>query len=391
MKNTTVFTRRLLLLGATVLLLTAAACAGGPLEATWGQISLFGEPQNILFAYNDRIVLIDPADGSPVELRDAEGNVRVDDAGNPRIWEVTGTSNTPTLFYTTPIAIEDNTLLTAAYNERLYEVDIAAARINNPEGRTLPGRVVADPLATDDFLYVPLSEGDVEAYTRPELSPAWTFDTEHGVWAQPLLVDDVLYVTSLDHNLYALDPQTGEEIWTLDLGGAVASAPVYSDGYLYVGSFGRELFKISTGGEIVARYTTNGWVWSAPVIVDGLVYAADLNGYVYALQDSGTSFEPVWEPRQVANGAIRALPIVTEDAIILGARDRNTYWISRSTGEEIFRREMVGEVLADPILLEPSETLNIPEPMVVVSTMAREELLVAFSVDEGQRLWRYGR
>jgi outer membrane protein assembly factor BamB len=391
LKNTTVFTRRLLLLGATVLLLTAAACVGGPLEATWGQISLFGEPQNILFAYNDRIVLIDPADGSPVELRDDEGNVRVDDEGNPRVWQVTGASNTQTLFYTTPIAVEDDTLLTAAYNEKLFEVDVAAARINNPEGRTLSGHVVADPLATDDFLYVPLSEGDVEAYARPGLSLEWTFDTEHGVWAQPVLVEDVLYVTSLDHKVYAVDPQTGAEIWALDLGGAVASAPVYSDGYLYVGSFGRELFKISTGGEIVARYATDGWVWSAPVIVDGVVYAADLNGFVYALQDNGTSFEPVWAPRKVANGAIRALPIVTEDAIIVGSRDRNTYWISRSTGEEIFRREMVGEILADPVLLEPSETLNIPEPMVVVSTMAHEELLVAFSVEEGQRLWRYGR
>lgn len=391
MKNTTFLKRRLLLIGAAVLLLTAAACVGGPTEATWGQISLIGDPANILFAYNDRIVLIDPADGSPVELRDSNGNIRVDDQGNPRVWQVTGASNTPVLFYTAPIAVEDGTMLTASYNQKLFEVDLEAARITNPEGRSVPGHVVAVPLATDEFIYVPLSEGDLTAYTLPELDEAWTLDTTHGVWAEPLLVDEVLYVTSLDHHLYAVDPETGDERWTLDLGGAIASTPVYSDGYLYVGSFGRKIFKISTRGEIVAQYDTNDWVWNTPVLVDGVLYAADLGGYVYALEVNGTSFTPVWQPRKVAEGAIRALPLVTDNAIIVGSRDRNAYWINRATGEEIFHREMVGEILANPVLLEPSESLNISEPMVIVSTMSNEELLVAFSVGEGQRLWRYGR
>ena len=378
------------LLGALIVVFTAAACVGGPTEANWGRLSLVGE--NILFSFSDRMVLIDPARGSPVELVDVNGDIRVDDQGNPRLWEVRGSGNAPTQFYTSPVVIDDEHLLATAYTGRIYEVELAAARIVNPEGYPIEGHVVANLLATPEFLYVPLSEGGVEALSRPNLTQAWTFESpEHGTWAQPVLVDDTLYVTSLDHHLYALDPETGEEQWSVDLQGAVASAPVYSDGYLYVGSFARKLFKVSTDGEIVAEFTTHDWVWGSPVLIDGVLYAADLGGFVYALEDNGDSFDAVWEARQVATRAIRATPVVTGDVIIVGSRDHNTYWIDRETGAEIFRREMVGEVLADMLLLEPSEALDISEPWIVVSTMAHEELLVAFTVSDGVRQWAYRR
>ena len=384
--------RLLVLLGALMVVVAATACVGGPTEVSWGHLSLVGEPQNLLFAFSDRIVLIDPADGSPVELRDANGNVRVDDQGNPRLWEVRGAGNTPTQFYTSPVVIDDGRLLATAYTGRIYEVELDAARIVNPEGHPTEGHVVADTLATPEFLYVPLSDGGVEALSRPNLVHAWTFDApEHGTWAQPLLVDDALYVTSLDHKLYALDPESGEELWQVDLRGAVASTPVYSDGYLYVGSFARTLFKISTNGEIVAEFTTHDWVWGSPVLSDGVLYAADLGGFVYALEDNGGSFDAVWEARQVATRAIRATPVVTGDRIIVASRDHNTYWLNRDSGEEVFRREMVGEVLSDLLLLEPSGTLGISEPMVIVSTMAHEELLAAFTVNDGIRQWVYRR
>jgi outer membrane protein assembly factor BamB len=382
--------RSLLLFGALVVMLMATGCIGGSLEARWGELSLAGEPQNIVFAFSDRIVLINPADGSPVQLRDSNGNVRVDDQGNPRLWQIGGLGGAPAQFYTSPVFLDESNMLVSAYDGRLFTVDFPTARILNPEGNAVGGHIVADSVATPEYLYVPLSERNIQVLAR-DFSEAWTFETEQGVWAEPLLVDDTLYVSSLDHSLYAIDPTTGAERWKLNLGGAVASTPLYSDGYLYVGSFARKLFKISTDGEIIAEFDTQDWVWGMPVLVDGVLYAGDLGGYVYALEDNGSSFDPLWQPRQVAERSIRATPIVTGNAIIVGARDHNAYWINRATGEEIFRRQMIGEILSDLLLLEPSESLNISEPMVVVSTMAHEELLVAFSVAEGQRLWRYGR
>ena len=108
---------------------------------------------------------------------------------------------------------------------------------------------------------------------------------------------------------------------------------------------------------------------------------------MYALRDAGSSFEEVWS-RKVAEGAIRMTPLVTADTIILGSRDHNLYWLSLATGEELIKREMRGEVLSDILLIEPSDTVR--EPMIIVSTLANEERLVAFSLDRGERRWVYG-
>ncbi len=376
-------------LAVVVVALLLASCASLPLDSSWGDISLVGDSPQILFSFSDRIVLVDPTDGSLSELRDANGDVRVDDEGNARRWTVQQTNGTPFHFYTRPVQVDDETLVTTSYEEKLFQIDLAAARVLNPEGIALPGHVVGNPLLTETLLYVPISDGALLALNRSDLSQAWKFESvkNKGFWSQPLLVDGTLYVSSMDHNLYALDAETGTEKWRLDLEGAVGATPTYVDGTLYVGSYGRKLFKISTDGSILVQFATTGWVWGAPAVVDGTVYVSDLDGYVYALRDAGTSFEPVWS-RKVAGGAIRMTPLVTGDTVIVGSRDHFVYWISRETGEETFKREMRGEVLSDILLIEPNDTIR--DPMIIVSTIAHEEQLVAFSLDKGERRWAYG-
>jgi outer membrane protein assembly factor BamB len=206
------------------------------------------------------------------------------------------------------------------------------------------------------------------------------------VWSQPLLVDGTLYVSAMNHFLFALDAATGTEKWKIDLEGALASTPTYANGALYVGSFGRDVFKVTLDGTIAAKYTATDWVWGAPTVVDDMVYVTDLGGNVYALKDSGSSLDLVWT-RKVAGAAIRMSPFVNGDTIVVGSRDHNVYWISRTTGEEVFHREMKGEVLSN-ILLIPSTDAN-AEPTIIVSTIDKSELLVAFSLDKGERRWVY--
>ncbi|MCS7071547.1 MAG: PQQ-binding-like beta-propeller repeat protein, partial [Anaerolinea sp.] len=307
-------------------------------------------------------------------------------------WEIRPSSNTPLHFYSPVLTLDANTLLAAAYEKTLFEVRAQTGTVLS--STTLPGHVVGPALLTEDLLYVPMSEGDVIALRRQpngSWTEVWRFDTEHGVYAQPLLVDDTLYIASLDHILYAVDPATGSERWRLRLNGAIASAPVLHDGMLYLGTLGRRIYAVSQQGEIVAEYVARDWVWGAPTIVDGVLYAADLGGYVYALSVEGNTFSPMWEPRQVASRGIRATPLVTDSRIIVGSRDRNVYWLNRMDGQEILRREVRGEVLADLLLLEPNERLRIGEPLVLVSTMAPDQLLTAFTLNEGISRWSYGR
>jgi len=393
--NIVVSLRRLLTYGAIVVVgLMAAACASLPTESSWGDVSLIGTPPKILLSFSDRVVQVDPADGKLVKLVDSDGKVRVDDSGNPRLWSLLAPNGTTAHFYSRPIQLDDQTLVTGVYEDKLFEVDAAAARIDKVEGIAVPGHVIGNPLLTDQVLYVPLSDNGIVALNRTDLSQVWKFsgDQAKGVWSEPLLVDGTMYVSAMNHHLFALDPvnvnadKTPIEKWNVDLEGALASTPVYANGALYVSSFAHKVFKVTLDGTIAAQYTTNDWVWGAPTVVDDMVYVTDLGGNVYALKDSGTSLDLVWT-RKVAGAAIRMSPFVSGDTIVVGSRDHNVYWISRTTGEEIFHREMKGEVLSN-ILAIPA-TDGGTDSTIIVSTIDKSELLVAFSLDKGERRWVY--
>jgi outer membrane protein assembly factor BamB len=389
LSNRAKFARMGVILTAALFLAgTALGCTGLPLEASWADVSLYGTPPQIMFVYNDQFHQVDPADGSRSELRDASGRVRLDEQGNPRVWTVAQPSSGRFTFYTRPIQLEDDILLSASYENRLFEIDPAAGRILRQEGYPLPGHVVATPVLNADagLLYVPLTETNLAAVETTSFLTVWTHPTERGVWASPLLHEGVLYVPSMDHNLYALNAVTGDELWRLNLGGAVASTPVVANGALYVSSFGRRVTKVSFSGQVIASFPTAEWVWGAPAVIGDEVYIADLAGSVYALRDTGSAFQQVWT-RQVATRGIRATPLVSGDTIVVGARDRFVYWLDRATGEERIKREMRGDVLADLLLIQPDQVVGINEPFVVVSTLAREELLVAFTLDDGERKW----
>ena len=373
------------------------------LEASWPALSVIAESGDIVLTYNDRIVLIDPLDGDPVRLRNLDGEVRLDENGNPRMWEFTGTEGQARQFYSAPVQINPETLLIATYADRhIYEVDLPTARINSATQVELPGQVIAGLTMQDDQIYVGISERNLLSLDSVDLTTNWTFPTDQGVWSEPVIVDDVLYFASLDHFVYALDANTGEEIWRLDLHGAAPGTPFHHNGHLYVGSFARKIYDISLDGQILAEYVTQDWVWGAPTVVDDVLYAADLSGMVYALNVADGGFVESWSAK-ITDSAIRATPVVSGDYVIVGARDRKLYWLNRSAGNLVedeatvenvqnFRiREMAGEILSDMLVIEPSETLDIPEPYVIVSSVANEELLSAFAISSGERMWWYGR
>jgi len=388
--NVLKFSARRRLFGAAVLLsLLAAGCASGPVGVSWPDVSFLGDTQQIVLAFNDRVVMVNPENGDGVELRNAEGTVRVDEQGNPRLWDVRG-GETPVQFYASPILLDEDTLLIPGYNKLLFEVDIPTARVENPTGTAVGGYIVADFAVGADALYLGLAERNLVALDRSDLSELWVAPTEHGVWAQPLLVENRLYFSSLDHNLYAVNTDTGETLWTLDLQGAATSTPVYQDGHLYIGSFARKIFDIDADtGVILNEYATENWIWSSPALVDGMLYTADLGGFVYALDTSDGGLSEVWKV-QAATRAIRPTPLVSGDTIVVGSRDHHVYWLNRETGEVTDNRELSSEVMGDMLLIEPSETLDISEPLVVVSTMAQDQLLVAFTLERGERIWDYG-
>jgi outer membrane protein assembly factor BamB len=396
------FSRRTILGAAFVFLLLLAACGPAPLGVGWPAISLMNTAcgdnqfQHVLVAFNERIVLVDPADGSGSALLNNECEPRPPEAdGRARVWDFRGSGANQ--FFALPDELDSQTLIALNYAQRIYEIDTATARANNGEGSQLPertGHTVAQPVVNGDLVYIGLANRDLVAWNRAENTLAWTVSTDHGVWSSPLLNEGVLYFASLDHNLYAADAETGDVLWSVDVEGAAASTPLLADGVLYIGSFARKIFAISLDGEKLAEYSTLDWVWGTPVLGDGVLYAADLVGNVYAL-DVSNNLSEIWK-QKVATRAIRATPVVFGDRVVVASRDQRIYWLNRDDGTasldgdgQPLVREVPSEILSDVLVIEPTETNNVEEPIVVVATLNPAELLIAYSLERGELMWTY--
>jgi outer membrane protein assembly factor BamB len=382
---------------AVVLVFILAGCVGQRQGISWPALSTvdINGQTGVVVAYEGRIDILDPSNGNIIPLRDSDGNIRTNDNGDTRRWTVEGGEFENAQFFADPLKLQDDgedTLLFAAYNQRLLEFYVNTARVVNPAGISVDGQVLANIAATDDIFYLPYQEQGLAAVSRDSYEELWRIEMEEGVWAAPLLHEGVLYVTSLDHYLYAVDAETGEAVWPnpVDLEGAITSTPRFYEGHLYVGSYSHKMYKISLDGNIVAEHEGENWVWSTPVIYDGTLYYTDLSGNVYALNPQNLSVE--WSAKPAERG-VRAAPLVTEDYVVISSRDGRLYWLERETGSESFDREVEGtpELLSEILLLEQDEEAGIPSDIILVGSLDAGRLVAAFQLENGASLWTYGR
>ncbi len=396
------WTRRRLWGAAILLLLVTAACGPAPLGTGWPAISTINtscggkDTLGILVAFNDRIDMVSPVNGQLMPLLNDQCQTRPPDAdGTAKIWEVKPGNNKQ--FYSNPVQLDASNLLAVAYDQSLYHIDLAAARPDDANGTPIPGitgHAVTDPVVNDKYIFVGLNSNNLVALDKNNYDVAWTLPTDHGVWGKPLLADNVLYVPSLDHNLYAVNADTGEQLWKVDLGGAVTGTPLLYNGNLYIGSFARQLYEISLTGQIVSQYTSDDWMWGTPVVDQNVLYTADLGGTVYAL-DPANGLKEIWK-QKVAGGSIRATPVIAGDVIIVAARDQKVYWLNRADGTPVkdadgnpLVRQLDSPILSDILLIQPGDNVAIPKPYIVVSTLSTDQILVAYTLDNGERVWSY--
>jgi outer membrane protein assembly factor BamB len=141
------------------------------------------------------------------------------------------------------------------------------------------GDAIKGPIATfggsaffgswDESIYrVDLADGAVE----------WAVDTEGLVMSGPAVdpASGTVYIGSHDSRLYALDAETGARRWTFDTGGRITGCPTVADGTVLVGSYDRSCYALDaeTGDR---RWAVEGvgHVTSSPAVIDGAVYFAD--------------------------------------------------------------------------------------------------------------------
>jgi len=293
------------------------------------------------------------------------------------------------------------------YEGRMHAIDTSGKEkwVYEPPKKTVIGplsltakdRVISGVAVDSNLVFFGLGSRSVVALSRETGQEVWKFNTGHGVWATPLYLpanpDDpnsqaTLYVASLDHYLYALDPETGKELWRKNLGGAAPGNLVYDQmrHWLYVGTFTSELLAVDLAAhEIAYRFKADDWLWDGPALDGEMLYVGDLAGNLYALRITDNGFEQVWK-KKVAQDAIRATPLLTDDTVIVGSKDKNIYAVNKEDGSSRWTKTTGGQALSELVLIPGTPS---SPALVVVGTDNSGKLVFAYAVDTGEERWHY--
>ncbi|WP_251328975.1 PQQ-binding-like beta-propeller repeat protein [Haloplanus pelagicus] len=141
------------------------------------------------------------------------------------------------------------------------------------------GDAIKGPIALDDgSAFFGSWDEHVYRVALDDGTREWAVETGDMVMSGPAVetTTDTVYVGSHDSRLHALDTATGDTRWTFDTGGSIIGCPTVAGDHVLVGSYDRTCYALEkrTGRE---RWAVDGVgsVTSAPTVVDGAVYFTD--------------------------------------------------------------------------------------------------------------------
>lgn len=197
------------------------------------------------------------------------------------------------------------------------------------------------------------------------------------------VTEDYVYVAYMQ-NLYKLDRFNGARLSSFpekpSANLAMYAAPVVEDGYIYFGDLANDFRKVSEENlnQVVWTFEdAKGWYQSKPALDGNLVIVPCTDRNVYAIdKESGTQ---TW----VYNGeyAFIAQPVVVGDKVIVSAQDHHILVLNGATGEELYRVETTGMVLAPPLYDPETDS-------VFVGSLGRQ--MISFTLATGEVNWTYG-
>lgn len=196
-------------------------------------------------------------------------------------------------------------------------------------------------------------------------------------WPGITLDGEVLY-TAYGQSVYAINASNGNLVWEYpEKAGKTmfyAAPAVTEDGNLVSGDYGHFLHvinvKTGTGGTIFEA--AGKWI-AKPAVVDNVIYAANADGYLYALDMAGNVF---WKFETGASNW--STPVVESGIVYLGSLDHSVYAIKASTGEKLWQADAGGAIIGE---------ITASESDIFVGTVAKE--IVAINKSDGSIDWRY--
>jgi outer membrane protein assembly factor BamB len=173
-------------------------------------------------------------------------------------------------------------------------------------------------------LVVGSNDGDLYAWTYPDLEFAWSFSTGRPIKGPIATHDGSAFFGSWDRHVYRVDLADGSEEWAVETGGLVMSGPAVeaATGTVYVGSHDSHCYALAAAtGEERWRFDTGGRITGCPTVTAEHVLFGSYDGHCYALEKE--SGEETW--RVAGVGEVTGTPLVADGAVYFTDRASSDY------------------------------------------------------------------
>lgn len=259
--------------------------------------------------------------------------------------------------YATPI-VHDGTVLIASYSGLVVALDAAGGRPTKswPVPTDTGGRIVATPAYDPASAQLVVATETGHAFTIDALTGTVSATHSNGkdrVWGALAITDGRLHVADLGGTVHTTDLATDQALWEADTG-PVAGDLVVDGDLLLVGAFDRHLhaLELQTNAPERERWSAAGdsWFWARSVVDRTTVYAATVEGTVYAF-DRATGAQRWEAPHPDID--FRAGLALAGETLLAASRDGHIYGLDPRTGAERWSTYLEGErFLADPLVLD---------------------------------------
>ncbi len=235
---------------------------------------------------------------------------------------------------------------------RLYALKTDRESISEPVevewSKQIVGAIVGGPALAEEegLVLVGSDDGDLYAFHAAGNTPgkmAWRFHTDSLVWSSPVVGDGVVYFGSMDNHVYAVSLEEGLSqadrlLWKFKTSGAMVATPLLLDDMVIVGSFDGKLYALKAvtsnpEGQMVwpQPFEGSGWFWAGAVSDGKTIFAATMDGTVYALDKKGF---PIWAMPFKADTPIVSTPVVVGEEVVVATDGGRLHKLSAASGEE---------------------------------------------------------
>ncbi len=209
----------------------------------------------------------------------------------------------------------------------------------------------SSPTVVDNTVVFGDDEGVLHALDAKSGIPKWSFPTEGQIVSSVNHDGENLVFGSYDGSVYCVSPKDGKLIWKHTTEGRVHGTPAIAEGHAIVAGCDEHLHVIELDTGKPARKVSMGSVSGASAAVVGSVaYVGTYGGSVLAIDWKAGGV--VWRFKDPDHEfPVLSSAAVTDEAVIVGGRDKRLHALDRKTGKSLWEFVTKGRIDSSPVVV----------------------------------------